>query len=70
MRSVLHRRPLTHFSIHIEAWCHEQGVTHLVAHPVDLDRYYAVRNPFENSGSVQCVTLKVVPGTCRGAGLV
>jgi len=37
-------------------------VTHLVAHPVDLDRYYAVRNPFDNSGSVQCVTLKVVPG--------
>ena len=48
-------------------WCRDKGVTHLVAHPIDMDRYYVVRNPVDNSGSVQCVTLKVVPGLNCGA---
>ena len=50
------------------AWCEDNGVTHLIAHPVGQDKYYAVRNPVDNAGSVQCVTLKVVPGTAWGAG--
>lgn len=52
----------------VRAWCDSVGVTHLVAHPVDEDCYYCGRNPFDNSGSAQCVTVKVVPGTSRGAG--
>ena len=48
-------------------WCDDKRVTHLVAHPIDLDRYYVVRNPADNSGSVQCVTLKVVQGISCGA---
>ena len=49
-------------------WCEAKGVTHLIAHPVGQDKYYAVRNPVDNAGSVECVTLKVVPGTAWGAG--
>ena len=52
----------------LEAWCRTEGVTHLIAHPVNQDRYYVVRNPVDNAGSVECVTLMVVPGTARGAG--
>jgi len=51
----------------LSAWCKAERVTHIVAHPIDMDRYYVVRNPVDNSGSVQCVTLKVVPGLKCGS---
>lgn len=51
----------------IEHWCRHGEVTHVVGHPINMDRYYAVRNPVDNAGSVQCVTLKVIKGTECGS---
>ena len=45
----------------------QNGVKYLLAHPRTGDRYYTSRNPFTHIGSQICQTLKVVPGSGRGA---
>ena len=47
--------------LQVPAWCRSGagGVAHLVAQPRDGERYYCVRNPFDNSGSHQCLALGI-----------
>ena len=56
--------------LQVPAWCRSGagGVAHLVAQPRDGERYYCVRNPFDNSGSQQCLTLGISPGLERRGG--
>ena len=56
--------------LQVPAWCRSGagGVAHLVAQPRDGERYYCVRNPFDNSGSQQCLALGISPGLERRGG--
>ena len=53
--------------LRMRSWCQAKGVTHVIAHPVGRDRYYVIRNPYDNSGSAICTTLIVDPSTDTGS---
>ena len=54
--------------LQVERRCARLKVKYIIAHPVNEDHYYAIRNPVDNAGSISCVTLKIVPGDHKGAG--